>query len=690
MKLIWKILVLNIIFIGFGFQAFAQDRFEPPYPRIGMLDFVSARNDFSNGSRNEYIAQYDMLIIDAIVENGGHQQGEIMRQLNPDQILLGTAVNGLWLYDPVEYNLTLAYRGTLLQDVVAGQGTIYLSNTENMEANGDIYITVNNDIVKAFGVVNDTTLSVVTNSIDPLAFNTSHAAGSEVYCLVRVLGGGLQPNFSSFAPQVDGRYVWEYLANKNFNSKMNWTAGIFDGFFHDYFHIHPGNYENKDFDLNAVADWGEHGETWMINEWLYGTEKFLHSELDTMNLKTPDLANLMCVNNGAGIEEYFDLINGCMIEGYQRFSDWEYVHDDLVAWMQNGKKPNMCIIYDYIKEDHFYNGRERYTQRRFGLTHSMLTECYYGITAGSLYQLLLWYDEFDADMGYPVDDQIHTLSNGCLARQFTKGIAICNPTGLEQTVTSGMLAAMPSPTGNLYRMKGGQDPDFNTGELFDDVALSGIDYGSHNLRGDGILLFYDSTTVVADIVVDNFRYNATSPGSEPVVLEGYWVKNSSDGYTDMTQNNPYYCQWGSERTWSVATYTFNEAYGYHATYPGNGDTTATWVPTIGVPGWYEVSEWHGWHGNTAGAYAEATNVPFQIVVNNDTKIHGIINQQANAGQWNRLGFAYMPKGTNSFVRINNKANGYVIADAMRFRFMGDDYVPDLTPPEKPQNVQIVK
>jgi len=66
-------------------------------------------------------------------------------------------------------------------------------------------------------------------------------------------------------------------------------------------------------------------------------------------------------------------------------------------------------------------------------------------------------------------------------------------------------------------------------------------------------------------------------------------------------------------------------------------------------------------------------------------IAGVINQAIKAGRWNKIAVIYLPVGSNSYVRINNKCDHYVIADAMRFRYLGQSKT-DVTPPRKAENV----
>ena len=226
----------------------------------------------------------------------------------------------------------------------------------------------------------------------------------------------------------------------------------------------------------------------------------------------------------------------------------------------------------------------------------------------------------------------------------------------------------------------------NNGELFEDsIILAGIIYNSTDLRGDGVLMFSEPTTVVSDVIVDNFYNNDTSPGSQPVELVGNWLRQVSRGDPIIANNNPYWCQRGDK----LRSGDFDEAYGYHAIGAGSGDATAVYRPSIGVPGYYEISEWHGWHGDYPSSSAEGTNVPFKIAINDTVKIRGTINQQTNYGQWNRLGYAYLPVGLTSIVELTNNANGTVIADAVRFKYLGDEFVPDTTPPNPPENVRVV-
>ena len=134
-------------------------------------------------------------------------------------------------------------------------------------------------------------------------------------------------------------------------------------------------------------------------------------------------------------------------------------------------------------------------------------------------------------------------------RFFDNGAAICNPTAGIITVQASELVGKDGYAGPYYKFKGGQAPDFNNGELFTSVEL----YGETRPRekdnqGDGILLFREPTTLVADITIGNTFNNDTSPASEPVELAGSWreAMDSDDTQFPFPNRNPCFSQWNQD------------------------------------------------------------------------------------------------------------------------------------------------
>jgi hypothetical protein len=270
-----------------------------------------------------------------------------------------------------------------------------------------------------------------------------------------------------------------------------------------------------------------------------------------------------------------------------------------------------------------------------------------------------------------------------VVRFFDNGVSVVNATGLEQVITASELAALDPLAGSkYYRFLGGQDPVFNNGEEVTDVnplllwgdviqtAMSELE-----VFGDGAMLFRTKKTLITPIVVDNNENNQTSPGSDPVFYEGGWVF-SSDGakfYAVYTGRN----------------YGPFQPHGFTWSPPGTGENVATYVPTIGVPGMYEILEWHGYRGSSPTSYQLATDVPARIICGSqDTTVY--IDQTANFGRWNSLGVYYFLKGTGSNVRITNQANGIVISDAIEFVYKGPSEDYDATAPVPPENVKVIQ
>jgi len=87
---------------------------------------------------------------------------------------------------------------------------------------------------------------------------------------------------------------------------------------------------------------------------------------------------------------------------------------------------------------------------------------------------------------------------------------------------------------------------------------------------------------------------------------------------------------------------------------------AIWTPDIQVTGNYEVFEWHGDDPN----YDHASNAPLTINYSGGSKTV-VVNQQENIGKWNSVGTYKFAKGTKGNIVLTNKANGNVIADAIK-------------------------
>ncbi|MBN1481251.1 hypothetical protein EH223_02595 [candidate division KSB1 bacterium] len=690
-----KKIILSLVLLLLTTMLYAYDRLNPPYPRTASYSLgQNVWPTYSIGTRLLKLARYDMAYIYGSVDDNGTIKAKKLRQLNPDQILIAMGLNGIFFSDPPEYYLYRSYRGNLLEDVLPGQRAIRVDNTDgiNLDFGDDYrlcYAVINNDIINIYDVIGDT-LFAPSGGDDFWKVNQKHVRGDSVLSPLRMSGPGIFPNFSQWCPPVNGKYLWDYLAEKNLLEKIDWTEQLWDGLFHDAFYANVYlKSQTMDMNLNGIDDYVEMGSTpdkagqYSINphrrEYI---AKWLDRENVLMDQLDPNAANMLGVNNGGTCEYFYEQMNGHTYEGFGRWADWFYLKDDCLAWMEENKKrnrPSMMFIEDYIPEKWVENGKDRFDKMLYGLTTALLFDCYYGMTFGDWYYIMFWYDEFETNLGYGIGLPFE-LPNGLWARYFDKGVAISNPTGQIQTVSPADLDGR-----TYYRLRGGQNPELNNGEQFiAPIEVYAHTYGTKDVRGGGIILFTEPVTAVTDIIIDNFYNNDTSPGNNPVELQGDWSRYVTRGDLDWDANNPYWSQFGNKQVVGG----FDDAYGYHAIENGGGEATAVWRPSIGVPGYYEIAEWHGWHGDYQSSFGEATDVPFQIIIDQHIRLTGTIDQTAHYGQWNILGNFYCPKGQDNYVKITNKANGWVIADAVRFRFLGDVAEPDTIPPEPPDNLKI--
>ncbi|MCG8604822.1 hypothetical protein MJD09_07480, partial [bacterium] len=258
-------------------------------------------------------------------------------------------------------------------------------------------------------------------------------------------------------------------------------------------------------------------------------------------------------------------------------------------------------------------------------------------------------------------------------RFFDKGVSIVNPTGAAVTVTDGDLASLDGYRGPYYRFRGGQDGEFNNGEKFDLIELwGGYHYRPKGdiLLGDGIILLDHQRTVVSEIIIDNNNMDS-SAGSDPAVY--------TDGWKETAEGDLYWNQKiRTDRGWYPHIYIAG----------GDGSQTATFTPNIGVPGKYEVFEWHGSvnHGQMA------RRVPHKIIHagGSTTKY---VDQRANQGRMNSLGLYTFAKGKKGKVIISNETNGMVIADMILFKYRGEDGnvdTVDTQAPTAPKGVAVEK
>ncbi|MCX5759169.1 MAG: glycosyl hydrolase family 28-related protein [Candidatus Hydrogenedentes bacterium] len=117
----------------------------------------------------------------------------------------------------------------------------------------------------------------------------------------------------------------------------------------------------------------------------------------------------------------------------------------------------------------------------------------------------------------------------------------------------------------------------------------------------------------------------------------------------------------TDGTWFIAQGGDNYADGTHWAMKGEGESKATFRPNLPKSGKYAVFLWHG--GDPQNDHA--TDRPVAIRDSGGTK-EIRLDLKKDAGQWVPLGTFAFKKGKAGNVLVNNRANGNILADAVKW------------------------
>ncbi len=153
----------------------------------------------------------------------------------------------------------------------------------------------------------------------------------------------------------------------------------------------------------------------------------------------------------------------------ETWSTWENMFQSYRDLLDNTAEPHLVILN--VKAT-----RTDYAAMRYGLTTTLLQDGYFSINEGN-YRDVLWYDEFDLQLGRAIDPpQAAPWQAGVYRRRFENGMVLINPKGN----TMRTLAIEPG----YRRFAGTQDPVTNNGQPVTTVTLP---------PRDGLVLVTDAT-----------------------------------------------------------------------------------------------------------------------------------------------------------------------------------------------------
>jgi len=169
----------------------------------------------------------------------------------------------------------------------------------------------------------------------------------------------------------------------------------------------------------------------------------------------------------------------------------------------------------------------------------------------------------------------------------------------------------------------------------------------------GTVLTYRRFSIAAVVVAVAMALSQNCVWLEPVEVADIIIDDTDDGFR---------CEGG----WYPATTSDEYNDGTMWTYGDSvASATAVFTPQIEVKGTYEVWEWHGDDPN----WDHANDAPYTInYARGSETVH--VDLQENIGQWNLLGSYKFDAGTGGNITITNKANGNVVADAVKLVYVG--------------------
>jgi hypothetical protein len=166
--------------------------------------------------------------------------------------------------------------------------------------------------------------------------------------------------------------------------------------------------------------------------------------------------------------EFSKKLNGAFLEALigknwsvENRVNWEEALRRYHAALQHTLPPNLVGF-------NVWGRPNDYQRLRYGLASALLDDGYFSYTdekAG--YSSVVWFDEYDADLGRPVDPpQFQPWKNGVYRRRFEKGMVLVNPRPAAVTV-----AVEPG----YRRLQGRQAPAVNNGQPASTVRLGAKD-----------------------------------------------------------------------------------------------------------------------------------------------------------------------------------------------------------------------
>lgn len=258
-------------------------------------------------------------------------------------------------------------------------------------------------------------------------------------------------NVTAQAPVLNGQRWSDYLANF-VNSKILATR-LWDGIFYDNAWDNITHFAGNAIDLNGDGAVDANLDA----SWREGMRALYRT--------TRQLApNAILVGNGT-TRAYQSDLDGMLLENFLPAS-WSQT---MATYRSNQAAGQTTFINANTGN---IGGSTNYQQMRFGLASTLLEDGFYSYDHGDQDHGQTWqYDEYQVNLGEPAGDS-YAMNNSphyqadVWRRDFARGVAIVNSTPSAQTVALG---------GEYEKIRGTQDPVFNSGAIVSEAWLAGYD-----------------------------------------------------------------------------------------------------------------------------------------------------------------------------------------------------------------------
>ncbi|HBA67255.1 MAG TPA: hypothetical protein DCZ48_13960 [Methylococcaceae bacterium] len=164
-------------------------------------------------------------------------------------------------------------------------------------------------------------------------------------------------------------------------------------------------------------------------------------------------------------EEYSMQLNGAFLEAVigknwstETRKGWPAMMQRYYSFMKNTLPPKIVGFNVWGKSNDFQ-------RLRYGLASCLMNDGFFSYTDESQgYSSVPWFDEFDVDLGKPVDPPpMAAWKDGIYRRLFERGLVLVNPTNQNKVVTI---------EAGFRRINGKQAPNINNGKPVNTITLS--------------------------------------------------------------------------------------------------------------------------------------------------------------------------------------------------------------------------